>query len=80
VDALKETLDVLRALARQSSDQNVYILAEQHIGRYLQSPGAMLGNLEEAIAGEARAAQNDVQFWKTMQEFLARAGVERRSG
>jgi hypothetical protein len=64
-------MDVLRSLALQSSDPNWYLLAEREITRYLQSSGASLQNLQEAIDREAEASEDYVTFWTTMQELAS---------
>jgi hypothetical protein len=77
MDTLKQSLNVLRALALQSSDQNVYVLAEQEIAQYLQNPAASLEKLKAAIDKEAATSQQHITFWTTMQEYLSRPGSER---
>lgn len=65
-------MDVLHVLALQSSDPNCYVLAEREIGGYLQSPGASLEKLNEAIDREAETSRHYIEFWTTMQEFVSR--------
>jgi hypothetical protein len=74
MDALGESMDVLRRLAFRSSDETTYLLAEREIGRYLEDPAASPDRLKEAIAREAATSQHNPAFWATLQEFLSRPG------
>jgi hypothetical protein len=65
-------MDVLRALAIRSPDTNWYGLADREIAKYLQSPGASLQNLEEALGREAETSEDNVTFWKAMQELTSK--------
>ncbi len=69
-------MDVLHALALQSTNPNCYVLAEQEISRYLQSPEGSLEKLNEAVDKQAEVSRHRVEFWTTMQEFLSRPSVE----
>ena len=72
MDRLKLCMDALRALALQSANPNYYPLAEKEISQYLQSSGASLQRLREAIDREAETSLEYVTFWTTMQEFVSR--------
>jgi hypothetical protein len=76
MDRLRQSMDVLRGLALHASDQNIYLLAEREIGRYLEDPAASPEALKEAITNEAVASQRNAAFWATIQEFLSRPGSE----
>jgi hypothetical protein len=71
MDRLKLCMDALRALALQSANTNSYPLAEREITQYLQSPGALVQKLREAIDREAETSQHYSTFWATMQEFVS---------
>jgi hypothetical protein len=77
MDRLKQCMDVLHILALQSADPSCYALAEREISGYLQSPGASLERLNEAID---RKAETCTEFWKAMQEFVSRPGVDQLDG
>jgi hypothetical protein len=77
MDPIRETMDLLRALALQSSDQNVYLLVEQEIARYLANPAASLTPLKEAVDTEADTSQHHTTFWTTPREFLSHPALDR---
>jgi hypothetical protein len=72
MDHLRTCMNVLRALAEQSSDPNCYLLAEQQIAEYLQNPGASLEKLSGAIDHEAETWLNlIVEVAKALSVFVA---------
>jgi hypothetical protein len=77
MDTLKQSINVLRALTLQASDQNVYVLAEQEIAQHSENPTASLEKLKAAIDKVAGTSQHHITFWTTMREFLSRPGSER---
>jgi hypothetical protein len=72
MDELKQCMDVLRALASQSTNPNYYLPAEKVIAEYLQSPGASREKLIDAIDHEPASSRQYGMFWTTMQEFISR--------
>jgi hypothetical protein len=72
MDRLQQCMNVLHILALQSADPNSYLLAEREISGYLQSPGASLEKLNEAIDRKAEASRVHIEFWTTMQDFVSR--------
>jgi hypothetical protein len=65
-------MNVLNILSLQSDDPNCYVSAERQISRYLQSPGASLEKLSEAIDRKAETSRVYIRFWTTMHEFVSR--------
>jgi hypothetical protein len=51
-------------------------LAEREISGYLQSPGASLEKLNEAIDRKAEASRVHIEFWTTMQKFVSRGRAD----
>jgi hypothetical protein len=70
VDRLQQCMNVLHILALQSADPNCYVLAQRD--GYLQSPGASLVKLNEAIDRKVETSRIYIEFWTTMQEFVSR--------
>ncbi len=61
---------MLHILALQSADPNCYVLAEREISDYLQSPGASLEELIEAVDRKVRASRVCIEFWTAILEFV----------
>jgi hypothetical protein len=59
-------MNVLNILSLQSEDPNSYVSAERQISGYLQSPGASLEKLSEAIDRKAETSRVYIRFWTTM--------------
>ena len=72
MDSLQQCMNVLHTLALQSADPNSYVLVEREISGYLQSPGASLEKLNEAIDRKVEASRLLLEFWTTMREFVSR--------